>query len=349
MSYSQKISVCLFTVLIQVSCSTDNSITTNTTENTEEVYAVGRQENTSETSFAKIWTNDIATDLTSGGSIADAQDVFVYGDAVYVAGSEYEYEGNHYVAKIWKNGIATNLSSVLATTDATAYAVKVNADGVFACGYEKNNTGIWVAKYWDKGVSVPLTNGIENAYAKDMAVSNNTIYVVVRAAIDGHTKACLWKNNVLTELANSDYYSTAEAIFVDGNDIYVAGFKESDTNDIAMLWKNGVPIPLSANDSYAECVKVVDGKVYVGGWEHIAGSDVATIWIDGTPNYITDGSKDAAVYDIDIVGESLYAAGWEENEDGTFSVAKVWKNNEEISLTSGTTNAYATGIIVVNN
>ncbi|MCB0455328.1 MAG: hypothetical protein KDC51_07345 [Flavobacteriaceae bacterium] len=334
-------------ILFAFSCSDDDSgQRPPESETLFDIYVVGREDNTLETNYAKIWKNDIATELTMGNSITDAQDVFVYEDDVYVAGMEYE--GNHSVAKIWKNGVASNLTS--GATDATAYSVKVNASGVFACGYEKNENGVWVATYWHNGVSTPLSNGIENSYAKDIAVSNNNVYVAGRVIIDGYTIACLWKNGVLTELANADYYSSAESVFVDGNDVYVAGFKESDTNDRATIWKNGVEINLSTtNDSYAQCIKVVDGKVYVGGWEHFSGSDVATVWIDGEANYLTDASKNAVVYAIAIYQNDVYATGFEENDNENAGIIKVWKNGEEMtSLTSGLKPAYATGIRVVS-
>ncbi len=334
-----------------LSCSKDDASNPENPENPVDIYTVGRENNTSETSYAKIWKNGIASELTAGISISNANDVCVYGNDVYVAGNEYSNEDQHYVPKIWKNGVATNYSNALGNTDGTLYSVTANNSGVFACGYERNTAGIWVATYWDNGLPVPLTNGIENAYAKDIAINNSNIYVVGRASIDGHTKACLWKDGVLTELANGDYYSTSESVCVVGNDVYIAGFKESDANDMAMLWKNGVEIPLSdtANDSYAMSIKVVDNKVYSGGWEQISGIDVATVWIDGVANPITDGTKNANILDIEIIGNNVYASGYEEDASGNVGIAKLWKNGEEMySLTNIPNNGYAAGISVVN-
>ena len=336
----------ILTTVFFLSCSKDDDDVDKQTEKPVDIYVVGREANTPQTSYAKIWKNGIATELTMGNSIADAQDVFVFDDHIYVAGTEYQ--NGHHVAKIWKDGQATNLTDVSGIRDATAYSVKVNGNGVFACGEEENSAGIRVAKYWKNGVATPLTNGIENAYARSMFVSNNDVYVAGRAYIDGRSIACLWKNGVLNELSNSNYFASAMSVFVDGNDVYVAGFEESDANDVAKVWKNGVGIPLSDNDSYAECVKVVNGKVYVGGWEHFSGSDVATIWIDGVATHLTDASKNAAVYDIAVIGDDVYATGFEENDNENAGIIKIWKNGEETtSLTSGLNPAFATGIYVV--
>lgn len=98
----------LLIILLNFSCSKDDSIPTEK-ERPVDVYVVGSEYISQTTSYAKIWENDIPSELTSGNSIADATDVFVYGDDVYVVGYETSIDGKG-IAKLWKNGEGTPLT-----------------------------------------------------------------------------------------------------------------------------------------------------------------------------------------------------------------------------------------------
>ena len=60
---------------------------------------------------------------------------------------------------------------------------------------------------------------------------------------------------------------------------------------------------------------------------------------------LTNGTRDAEILSMVILGTDVYAAGHENN--GTKDVAKYWKNGAAISLTNGTFDASISSLKVV--
>ena len=65
------------------------------------------------------------------------------------------------MVKYWKNGVGISLTSGTTSADATALAVAGN--DVYVAGYEKNEKGYNVAKYWINGVAKVI--GSENNHS----------------------------------------------------------------------------------------------------------------------------------------------------------------------------------------
>src|SRR6185312_17142028 len=69
--------------------------------------------------------------------------------------------------------------------------------------------------------------------------------------------------------------------------------------------------------------------VYVAGVEHNgSGVYVGKYWKNGRAVTLTDGTMNAWVPAISVVGSDVYLAGSERNSNGSVSVAKYWKNGQ---------------------
>ena len=89
--------------------------------------------------------------------------------------------------------------------------------------------------------------------------------------------------------------------------------------------------------------------VYVGGF--IVNSDfiwVATIWKNGVATSVSDGTQFAVINDITVVGNDVYAVGYESQPNGK-NFAKIWKNGLGINLSDGLNSEEAIAIKVVGN
>ena len=107
--------------------------------------------------IAKIWKDDVATNLTNGTKSADISSIFVKGTDVYTCGYEY---GTKPMAKYWKNGVATNLSDD--TKNEVAKKIFVIDNDIYVAGFENDGTKSR-AKLWKNGVAQFITDGTKDA------------------------------------------------------------------------------------------------------------------------------------------------------------------------------------------
>jgi hypothetical protein len=99
-----------------------------------------------------------------------------------------------------------------------------------------------------------------------------------------------------------------------------------------MAMRRALPQPIYPQLTY---------DVYVGGEDDI----YATIWKNGVATHLTDASAFGGVNEVYVVGNDVYAAGYE-TKNGKTS-AKLWKNGTATSLTNGTNDAEARSIFVI--
>jgi len=237
---------------------------------------------------------------------------------VYVAGTEYGTgNSNHSIAKYWQDGVA-HIPNVDTTKDSEGYSVFVNGNDVYLAGFSYDLTNSHpVAKCWKNGTDILLPVNNYSSIAKSVFVSGTDVYVAGYEQNGTNYVAKYWKNGVATNLTNGSYRAVATAIFVSGNDVYVAGNeRNANGNLIAKYWKNGVETVLSS-----------DGALY-------------TLYAEASA--------------ITVTGNDVYIAGNEYDQSTGFHIAKHWKVSngaapQLTNLTSGTSDAYASGVAVSNN
>ncbi len=210
-----------------------------------DVYVAGFVRNISGTgAVVKLWKNGVATDLTTGTTLAKGFDVFVSGTDVYVAGSEFNAAGKN-IAKYWKNGIATSLSSV--ANHGEAQSIFVSGTDVYVSGNESAGGSIDYATLWINGIATTLSNGPFSSYANDVIVSGTDVYVVGQeftASSSSSSVAKTWKNGVATILPSTTP-AWATAIGLKGSDVYITGQEWNGTLYVAKLWTNNVASSLT--------------------------------------------------------------------------------------------------------
>ncbi|UII33181.1 IPT/TIG domain-containing protein [Fulvivirga ulvae] len=133
---------------------------------------------------AAYWKNGAMTVLEE--AFSSVNDIVVVGNDVYVAGQD-----NQQRAVYWKNGTAIGLSGGI-----VAYAIEVSGNDVYVVGYGTDSeSGNVVAKYWKNGTPVNLTDGSRPAFASDIAIVEDDIYISGSSTNNnGEEIAKYWKN-----------------------------------------------------------------------------------------------------------------------------------------------------------
>ena len=166
-----------------------------------DVYVAGY-----ENLIAKLWKNGVSQILADGRyspcpNIYDvnleAHSVYVSGDDVYVAGSEYS-KLKAAIAILWKNGEPQNLTD--GELPAKAMSVYVSGDDVYVAG----------TKLWKNGIVQTLPDGTDHPGGLSVYVSGKDVYV----AGFGGGRAILWKNGVVQNLTDGTRRAMAYSVFV---------------------------------------------------------------------------------------------------------------------------------------
>jgi hypothetical protein len=226
---------------------------------------------------------------------------------------------------------------------------------VHAVGYEFNDQGVQVVKYWtNKGDTKTLGDGIRTSTTNGNGIfvdDKNDVYCVgYQVGSDGYWRPRVWKNGDLLydlQLTSGMKDGEAKDVFVRGNDVYVVGIEYDWDYDVhPALWKNRLPQPLGSGGSlpdyggYGQADSVFvsgGGDVYVSGrdnytkssWQENGGYGLnpPTVWVNGQPKHLNDGWTLGCAFSVAVANNGVYAAGFE--ADAGFGnegrSAKLWE------------------------
>jgi hypothetical protein len=229
---------------------------------------------------------------------------------------------------------------------------------VYICGYEINDVGNNVAKYWKDGVEVVLSNGTTDAVGRAIWVSGDDVYVAGSRKISDAGSLSLpvyWKNGAELGLSsNAAPFSTATDIFVEGGNAYIVGFeRNADGVEVAKLYGPGGTVDLSDGtiDARAEGVFAENGNVHVVGYQNISefnSTAVATYWLNGVATPLSNNGNESMAFDVEVKNGDVYICGTVTNDlDNTKNM--LWKNGNEFYSSGGAPISVAYGMFIDGN
>jgi len=230
-----------------------------------------------------------------------------------------------------------------------------NNPGVFVVGTDWEGSSVNIAKVWNQGKAVSLTDGTQTANATSVFISGSDIYVAgwensaVERPFGSTGQAKYWKNGVpvfLEGSPNDPNPMVANSIYVSGTDVYVAGTLGTGPNSYAAYWKNNVvrKLTFTAQEVNATSIYVSDSDVYVAGYVGYPREKlIAKLWKNGNELSLSDSTENASALSVFVSGSDVYVAGY---VGTTNSIATYWKNGKAINLTDGSKWAQARSIFV---
>lgn len=157
-----------------------------------------------------LWKNGVPQVLENIGWGSFAQDVYVDGNDVYVAGREFD-DVFQLHAVLWKNGVRTRLSE----NSSQAMCVVVSDGNVYVAGWDTDDYDYSLkATLWVNGV--PQRVGGPNSYARSVVVVDGDIYMAGYEWEEPQhrRRAIYWKNGEKISLPHV-YSSEGHDIFID--------------------------------------------------------------------------------------------------------------------------------------
>ncbi|MBW8245275.1 hypothetical protein K1F50_20935, partial [Muricauda oceani] len=286
------------------------------------IYIAGSEINENDITVAKVWKNgEVLYELSDGiSSNSYANDIFVDGDDVYVAGWEKSLNQISTVtAKVWKNGVPTTLSA-----PAKAESIFVSDGTVYVAGTTDNGTK---GAIWKNGVLELLPTENEEVTINSIFIEDNKVYVVGSDYIDDGLRAKQWVDGEVTYLSQTE--SEAKSVFVSDGTVYVVGSEGNYPNHKATVWVNGDKVS-GAAPSYATDIFVENEDIYTSLWFN----GDSQIYKNGGLLYDLSSESETFVTSIFVLNGVVYSAGSFYGQGGYYP--KYWINDElfEIDATA---------------
>lgn len=237
----------------------------------------------------------------------------------------------YYIRAYATNSVGTAYGNEITVTT----SVSPLSSNIYVAGFEKS-TAKKIAKIWNNGTAISLTNGTNDAEAQSIVVSGSDVYAAGYESNGTVTVATVWKNGTATQLSDGTKNATALSMAVSGTDVYVVGYESNGTVDVAKLWKNGVASSLTngSSDAQARAVCISGADVYIMYVEKYGFFNSIKIWKNGSVTAITNGSVQTEGRGLYVSGSDVYVSGYEGSNSNPYSKAKIWKNGVGTSLTT---------------
>ena len=308
---------------------------------------------------AMLWKNGVSQTLSPFESFANS--VYIYGDDVYVVGSEYRLKTAEEYPDPPRIVQQRAGSSHFKLYLHQRYHLNENAESTTKSDSDETQYNGIIAKLWKNGVGQDLSDGTYETVASSVYISGADVFVA-----GGEYKgqdpeqamppavAKLWKNGEVHDLTDGRYYAWANSVYVSGDDVYVVGHENNASGrSVAKLWKNGKMHNLTngTRDGWATSVFVSGNDVYVTGYERNAHNyDVAKLWKNGVGQNLTNENGieiSAEAQSVYVSGSDVYVVGsvWSA-QSNYHNVAKLWKNGVAQDLTDGKKHGNAYSVFV---
>lgn len=274
-------------------------------------------------SIAKLWVDGQPYDLPSATRMAQAEDVFVSKNVVYVVGSEY---GNNGTARavLWRNRQPLYLSAP--DVEGQAFGVYVDRGDVYVTGLICKNF-VCRTVVWKNGVETLLSDDL--SYPWEIVVSGGRQYVAINKIVGTLLMPAIMQGSQLLMLETLPQTEAGEAssVFVKGNDVYASGiFHPSGVGNVAALWKNG-KLTVLATGNHHTAANAVTVSAQNDVWVTGCINQYFAVWKNNQLYYKGVGDYGAG-NEIAILGKDVYIAGnGDVSAKGKYNVPLLWKNN----------------------
>ncbi len=309
------------------------------------IYICGYEINESGRNVAKYWKDEVEFVLSSGGTDAQAQALWIDGTDVHCVGNRKTGTNSSSLPVRWKNGNEVPLSTV-AMPFSNATDIFIDGSDIYIVGYERNADGVNVAKLWINDEVTNLSDGITQAKALAVFVDDGNVHVVGtqnNSEFDNTPVAIHWLNGVPDELTNAETDALAFDVAVSNGNVYICGEvvanDGTDESSNKMLWINGVAqyTPIVGEGSSAYGMAKVGSDVYMAGYDASTGCQ-SGYWKNGGFTVLCPdmsfNQNEQKCWKIAVDNNDVYVTGTRGHSGGSSLVGQYWKNGVAHTLGS---------------